>query len=304
MSRYSIMIEKDNGKEKEVKAIKLKHNGKIQDKFELEVIDRYLTQFSNQDALLTKLAKDNNLPFIPTKCYIGYNYKGKVCKKDIIYNDKILFIAAKDIINQKQNGIDVKHQILTPTNDINELIGRIKNYAKNDSTLRSMFFSELFPKHVYDLLNEYHNLNKPVNYNLDTLMDRNELAKQIDYNIRKYKFFRAIHLWEIKYLKKQEKSQNNKEEYKQFELSEFMDVTDHTIPEKAKTYEDYEVEADNIDIYNKDFYNQNEVSDEELRDQMFSIYKESGIEGVMNYFDLDQLNKVLSIKYKEQMGLK
>ena len=289
MARYSIFIERENGKDRV--ALKLKHNGILENKFDLEVIDRYLTQFKDQDEFLTKMAKMDTLPYIPKKCFIGYIYNDEIKEKNIIYNNAIIKHAAEDIINKKRLGIKNKQLILDPTIEVKDFIHQIKGLAVNDdSAFKSMFFSGFFPKHVYDLLNEYRKLKKS-KLTSESLKQIEEIAEKIDYNIRNYKFYRAIYLWYKKYQKKQEIKANEKKDYNQLELSQFMDISSKLINSpKQYVIEDQEVENDNID---------SKITIEDV----LEIYQQDGIEGVMNYYDIDDLKRILNDEEMKKMGL-
>ena len=289
MARYSIFIERENGKDRV--ALKLKHNGILENKFDLEVIDRYLTQFKDQDDFLTKMAKMDALPYIPKKCFIGYIYNDEIKEKNIIYNNAIIKHAAEDIINKKRLGIKNKQLILDPTIEVKDFIHQIKGLAVNDdSAFKSMFFSGFFPKHVYDLLNEYRKLKKS-KLTSESLKQIEEIAEKIDYNIRNYKFYRAIYLWYKKYQKKQEIKANEKKDYNQLELSQFMDISSKLINSpKQYVIEDQEVENDNID---------SKITIEDV----LEIYQQDGIEGVMNYYDIDDLKRILNDEEMKKMGL-
>ena len=289
MARYSIFIERENGKDRV--ALKLKHNGILENKFDLEVIDRYLTQFKDQDEFLTKMAKLDTLPYIPKKCFIGYIYNDEIKEKNIIYNNAIIKHAAEDIINKKRLGIKNKQLILDPTIEVKDFIHQIKGLAVNDdSAFKSMFFSGFFPKHVYDLLNEYRKLKKS-KLTSESLKQIEEIAEKIDYNIRNYKFYRAIYLWYKKYQKKQEIKANEKKDYNQLELSQFMDISSKLINSpKQYVIEDQEVENDNID---------SKITIEDV----LEIYQQDGIEGVMNYYDIDDLKRILNDEEMKKMGL-
>ena len=289
MARYSIFIEREN--EKDRVALKLKHNGILENKFDLEVIDRYLTQFKDQDEFLTKMAKMDTLPYIPKKCFIGYIYNDEIKEKNIIYNNAIIKHAAEDIINKKRLGIKNKQLILDPTIEVKDFIHQIKGLAVNDdSAFKSMFFSGFFPKHVYDLLNEYRKLKKS-KLTSESLKQIEEIAEKIDYNIRNYKFYRAIYLWYKKYQKKQEIKANEKKDYNQLELSQFMDISSKLINSpKQYVIEDQEVENDNID---------SKITIEDV----LEIYQQDGIEGVMNYYDIDDLKRILNDEEMKKMGL-
>ena len=289
MARYSIFIERENGKDRV--ALKLKHNGILENKFDLEVIDRYLTQFKDQDDFLTKMAKMDTLPYIPKKCFIGYIYNDEIKEKNIIYNNAIIKHAAEDIINKKRLGVKNKQLILDPTIEVKDFIHQIKGLAVNDdSAFKSMFFSGFFPKHVYDLLNEYRKLKKS-KLTSESLKQIEEIAEKIDYNIRNYKFYRAIYLWYKKYQKKQEIKANEKKDYNQLELSQFMDISSKLINSpKQYVIEDQEVENDNID---------SKITIEDV----LEIYQQDGIEGVMNYYDIDDLKRILNDEEMKKMGL-
>jgi hypothetical protein len=289
MARYSIFIERENGKDRV--ALKLKHNGILENKFDLEVIDRYLTQFKDQDDFLTKMAKMDALPYIPKKCFIGYIYNDEIKEKNIIYNNAIIKHAAEDIINKKRLGVKNKQLILDPTIEVKDFIHQIKGLAVNDdSAFKSMFFSGFFPKHVYDLLNEYRKLKKS-KLTSESLKQIEEIAEKIDYNIRNYKFYRAIYLWYKKYQKKQEIKANEKKDYNQLELSQFMDISSKLINSpKQYVIEDQEVENDNID---------SKITIEDV----LEIYQQDGIEGVMNYYDIDDLKRILNDEEMKKMGL-
>lgn len=289
MARYSIFIERENGKDRV--ALKLKHNGILENKFDLEVIDRYLTQFKDQDDFLTKMAKMDALPYIPKKCFIGYIYNDEIKEKNIIYNNAIIKHAAEDIINKKRLGVKNKQLILDSTIEVKDFIHQIKGLAVNDdSAFKSMFFSGFFPKHVYDLLNEYRKLKKS-KLTSESLKQIEEIAEKIDYNIRNYKFYRAIYLWYKKYQKKQEIKANEKKDYNQLELSQFMDISSKLINSpKQYVIEDQEVENDNID---------SKITIEDV----LEIYQQDGIEGVMNYYDIDDLKRILNDEEMKKMGL-
>ena len=290
MARYSIFIEREN--EKDRVAVKLKHNGALENKFNLEVIDRYLTQFKDQDAFLTYMAKIDALPYIPKKCFIGYCFNGEIKEKNISYDNTTIKHAAEDIINKRKLGVKSKQLILTPTSEVKDFIQQIKTLAvNNDTAFKSMFFSGFFPKHVYDLLNEYRKLKK-ANLTSESLKQIEEVAEKIDYNIRNYKFYRAIYLWYKKYQKKQEIKAKEKDNYNQLELSQFMEIPNSYNPKK-NVIEDYEVKNDNIDL------NNNDISIEDIYD----IYNNEGIEGVMTYFDIDDLKRILNDEEMKGMGL-
>ena len=289
MARYSIIIERENKQDRI--SLKLKHNGALEDKFNLEVIDRYLTQFKDQDAFLTYMAKIDALPYIPKKCFIGYCFNGEIKEKNIIYDNATIKHAAEDIINKRKLGVKSKQLILTPTSEVKDFIQQIKTLAvNNDTAFKSMFFSGFFPKHVYDLLNEYRKLKK-ANLTSESLKQIEEVAEKIDYNIRNYKFYRAIYLWYKKYQKKQEIKANEKKDYNQLELSQFMDISSKLINSpKQYVIEDQEVENDNID---------SKITIEDV----LEIYQQDGIEGVMNYYDIDDLKRILNDEEMKKMGL-
>ncbi len=291
MARYSIIIERENKQDQ--LALKLKHNSVLQTKFDLEVIDRYLTQFRDQDEFLTKMAKLDALPYIPKKCYIGYYSNGELKEKNIIYNNPTINNAAKDILDKKTMGYPL---ILTPTPEIKDLIREIKELAvKDDSAFKSMFFSDLFPKHVYDLLKEYRNLKK-VSLTSENLKKLEDLAGQIDYNIRKYKLFRPIYLWNKKYKIKQKEKSANKSENNQMNLSDFMDMNYKIIGNKKEVMEDDEINSDDVDSIDE--------NKESIRDAIFATYETLGSEEVLNTYDIDEIVNCLTKDERKDMGLK
>lgn len=267
MARYSIYVEKEYGKERT--ALKMYHNKKLETKFDLEVIDRYTSQFKDQNEFLTYLAKIDVLHFIPMKCFIGNNTKGKTFQRKIIYNDPLVYAAAKDIIFQKKQGINHNKITLTKTDAIVKFSNEIINMAVNDIyAFESMQKEETFPQHVLDLLSTYK--IPPKEYTQD---DKQSPRDTISYNLLLYKNFRPIHLWKQKYDKALIEANNNKisnepEENKQIELSSMID----------NNYED-------------------------KKEYIIYIYKIYGLEGVKNLFDNDTIQKYLTKDEIQAMGL-
>lgn len=206
MARYSIYVEKEQGLDRTT--LKINHNGIPETKFDLEVIDRYTSQFKDQNDLLTYLTKTGILEnFVPKRFFIGYADKGKILEKDIIYNDKTIYNAAKDIIAQKRQRIDSQQIVLTETPEITHFINTIINLGVNNyEAINSMHNSPLFPEYIYLLLQNY---KEPNNNNFIQPSNQNDKAKirnQINYKIKIYKYFRSIYLWKKQYEKDLEDS--------------------------------------------------------------------------------------------------
>jgi hypothetical protein len=294
MARYSIYVDKNKGKVK--KTVFLKDDGKPVDKFNLEKIDRYTAQFSNQDAFVTRLCKGGEILFAPEKVYIGYQYNGETSKKEIIFNNPIIKEEAKHIIDQKKN--NVKCPLLPDDEHIKELAGQIKGYAMNISSLRAMNISEDFPRHIYNLLNQYRALNTKTSYTPEEAKERKELNEQIEYNLRKYMYFRAVYLWNKKYIKRLGTDKKvMEEEYKQQELADYMDLKYSPNATKKITMADIEIEDEEM---NEDRVKPSRIV--ELSNQNISYYyNNGGLEAVMANCDLDDI-EALSEEEKDEIG--
>src|SRR5574344_1838442 len=163
MPRYSIYAEKENKMDRT--PMKLYDKGKLETKFDLERIDRYVAQFQNQDDFITHMVKYNSIQFIPKRCFIGYTMNGEILEKKMLYNNKLIYNAAKDIIQKKKNKLDKSKIILTPNSEINTFINDITNLGINDNkAFNYMLSSPLFPKYIYELFQQYRQIKSQNEY--------------------------------------------------------------------------------------------------------------------------------------------
>ena len=260
MARYSIYIK---GKDT-LYEIPLKFaNGKEKIKCDLEEIDYYFARpiSENENDILQVFLKETVdkglIKETPqNKPFIGYKYQNEIRKKEIITNNSFVYTMAKKCLDYKN--VDKNHRI--PNNsELQGLIEDIIMLAIDDNkAFRSMFYSNLFPKHVYDLINDYRSLLKKDDYS-DKVNDMQELKNQIAYNISKYNNFRTIYIWKEKYYNSLNK-QDNKDydyEYNLIDLANkeknttSTDIEDNTPEEEIK---EEKISVTDL-INNKAYYN-------------------------------------------------
>ena len=260
MARYSIYIQ---GKDKYYEIPLKFSNGEEKIKCDLEEIDAFFAKpfNDNESDNLQSFLKDvvdkgliNETP--KNKPFIGYKYQGTLRRKELIVNNSYIYAMANRCIEAKRMN---NKNVLTESSDLDSLINEIIMLAiNNNEAFRSMFFSNLFPKHVYDLLNDYRNLLKKEDY-MDKVNDINELKRQISYNIRKYPNLRTIYLWKNRFDKKTDKQDENEYEYE-------YDLLDLANKEKQETNVDVEeqsveevkeekISAAELISHKKDYYN-------------------------------------------------
>ena len=298
MARYSIYI-KDKYNEYIIPL--KKSDGTKEKKFDLEQLDRYLSQFPSKDIFLAKMYKDGVIKATPLDCYIGYTYNKKVVKKPIFFHNKLIYDASRSYIHAKEQAIDKKKTTIPLSNEITSFINEIIDLGVNDNeAFKSMFYSKNFPKHVYDLLNEYRKLLKKEDYP-SKQDDIKELKEQINYNIRKYNYFRSIYLWKELL---NDKRKNDKQEYDQMNINDYINNLNHkneTETDIEQREEDYEEELKEIAI---EELRKRKIFLTEISNPNIDYYfNEGGLEEVLNNCDMDEIES-LSDDEKEYIGYK
>lgn len=303
MGRYSVYVRTKN----DLYTIPFETGGKTKDKTDIELFDIYFNyKVRDVDEFLSKMNKQGKIKGTPLECFIGYKFNGEIKKKPIIIN-QVLGNAAVSYAVNKKNAKDKKHVYIDNKSYIKDFIDSIVDLGvNNNDAFKSMFKSKDFPKHVYDLINDYRKTlkKKAVEekeygiriYKYDD--DIKEILNQINYNIRKYNYFRSIFVWKDNYLKKDTiKNTDNGYIYE-------MDLLDWANMNKEQTSADIEEELteDELDEVN-DFYQgyKNQYSIELSNANIDYYFKHGGLEAVLANCDLEEIES-LSNEEKNYIG--
>lgn len=216
--RYSLILEKD----KEMKYVPFKNSDGLTDKATLEQIDYVTSQFKNQEEFLMYLRNSGVLTEAPDKVYIIYNQNKQVMKKDLIYDSSMIHFASMSSLRHKKNN---EKEMIDQNQDIMNFIKRVKAYAINPESYKSIKNSKLFPYHVRQALEKYLEICSK-NYKSPTeQFDLKEINEDITYRILKdYSEFRNLFLWERRYLNKLEKQKEKEpDEYTQINMVDYFE---------------------------------------------------------------------------------
>ncbi len=282
-SRYSLIVTKGP----QIVEIPFSENGKTGTKAFLEQIDYVTANYKDLGSFLTMLKNNKVIEFNPDSCAIKYKAMGEIKKLDLIFDDKLVAFAAMDVLKKKKQNeskasIDLNDEML-------KLINRVKAYAINPESFKSIKNSHTFPWHVRQLLEEYLKYNDVSYESSSKQADINELNNTLAYRISEYKNFRDIVVWEKKYKAKLEK--NNQpiiEDYVQMKLIDYFEHKDEIqkTPEQIEYEKDLEASADvlqeraneeahkNINRLNDKY---TELSDKEV-ETTFNAYGIKGVE--------------------------
>lgn len=298
MARYSVYVRTREG----LNTIPFEKNGKLEDKSDLELFDIYFNaKVKSIDEFLNNRIKEGKIKGNPLECFIGYKVNGEIKKKPIITNNLFIYNAAMNYAIKARKTKNRKDLYIDEYPQIKDFVDEIINLAVNDNlAFKSMFKSNGFPQHVYDLLNELRKLYKKEDYSSKN-DDINQLKNQISYNIRKYNYLRSIYLWKDNYLKKEIKNnnqQNNDFEYDMniFEWAEtnIKNKTDIDIEEELS-----DEELNEINQFNHDYKNRYKI---EITNPNIDFYfKQGGLEAVLSNCSLDEIES-LSDDEKNYIG--
>lgn len=308
MGRYSVYVKTNSGLYK----VPFDLGNGIKENFDLEELDNYFAEQKDYNSFLKDKVKEN-----PTKIFIGYIYNKEIKAKPIILNDLFIKNAANSYLKAKKEN---KRNLYIPKSDsINAFVDSIRKMAiKDNDAFNSMFMDRSFPKHVYDVLNDYRNALKKEDYS-SKISDLEELKNQIDYNIRKYNYFRSIYLWRERFLNRSEKQENDykydiglmdwanrnkqktntdiEEEVNNDEEIKVEKVENPLSVEEMLTKKDYEDAYKILEQYKSTYAF--EISDPKIN----QLFKEGGLASVLYNCDIEEIER-LTNEEKEYIGYK
>ena len=322
MTKYSVYVQTST---KQLKKISFDiGNGNVEDKFSLVELDNYFTGTNSFDEFLK-----NKVDVNPVKCFISIssdekdinnrdndgNHKIILNAKPIILNNPFFKKAVTSYIEAKKK--NPKNEVIPTSESINKFTNEIRKLAIQDNTaLYNMNVNRSFPQYVYKLLLQYKKLLNNEDYSMKQ-EDIKDLKNQIDYNIRKYNYFRTIYLWKESYEKRKNRDWNydlslldllNKQETNaDFEQSIIEDEQskkdEPTMVEKHISVEEYLTKQDYEDVY-KFLQEIKDKSHFEITDPKIDYYfKQGGLSAVLENCDLDEIDR-LSKEEKEYIGFK
>lgn len=238
VKRYSLILEKDG----KMKYVPFKNSEGLIDKATLEQIDYVTSQFKNQEEFLIHLRNNGVLTEVPDKIYITYNQDQQVMKKDVIYDSSIIHYASLSSLRHKRQ--NDKKAIIDKNQDILNLIKRVKAYAINPKSFKSIKSSKLFPFYVKEALEEYLEICSKNYKSPSEQFDLKQIDDTITYRILKdYREFRDLVLWERRYLSRLERQQEKApEEFVQLNLVDYfeMKATNLAVVEEVEVHDERE----------------------------------------------------------------
>ena len=260
---YNLYVE--NTKTNQIQKINFEYNGIVTNTGSIEMIDNYLSRFKNLDIFITNIYKENQISFIPDKCYIINNANIKL---EPIFNNNTIKDITSNLLSKKELHVN--------WNAINELINKILNYTNSDSR-------------IFKSISNTKEITKLYYYFINNKIDDLKLLLFNDYTL-----YRNLYAWLNKYELKY--YQVNEQEDNQITIDSYLENKNK--PYRLVTNYLYDLDIDN----NKEELE--EIAKEKKRLQdikekgIYSnelieyYYNNGGLESVLENVSLDDIESL------------
>ena len=231
-----------NKRNKKEKSLKL-------EKYEVDCLFSY---FKDEEAFLAEIMKHPNSGQLTdldkNKLLVTYKDRDNIKQLPIVYNNKLLCLAAYQVKKKRENGQNLKDIKLSNIKELDEYIERIKDYIKDpkDNAYKQLANKFKFDKNFKGAIESYHSMFQHES-SISNSEEINTCSRIIDNRLRDYDKLRKIILWENKYKRKIQDP--IEEEMKQAEMDDFVKEEEPSYRKLKKILKDYEGDK----IY--DFYN-------------------------------------------------
>ena len=277
--------------------------------FKIEELDLITSAFGSMEYFKKRILKEYNKDIDFQKLIIVHNKKDRLFFDDMIFDDKLIFNTAKEIISKKKQRSNCKEKIVFENGYVEDFIDYIKNISCDDC-----FKDYLFDvKNAKDLTRAerisldncfdkkgYGNTNRNIRYLLQRYSngtkffydsDDRTYHKAISDNIdclmmTDYRTIRGLVSFENKLLNILCNKLYNGEN------SENKDKYLHIIGtiSKEKAYRNGLYNYNYYDTFCSDRNEENTISDMDYSNNyIFSIYQDGGVDSVMKYVDIDDI---------------
>lgn len=247
-----------NKKNKKDEALKL-------EKYEVDYLFSY---FKDEEAFLKEIAKYPKSAKLTdldkNRLLVTYTTDGRIKELPIVYNNKLLCLAAYQVKKKRENGINLKDIKLNNIEELDNYIERIKDYIKDprDNAYKQLSNKFKFDKNFSGAITSYHSMFQHES-SISNSEEINACSRIIDSRLRNYDTLRKIILWEQRY---KTKSQDPiEEEMKQAEMNDFVKEEEPSYRKLKKILKEYE------------------------GDKIYDFYNSGGPTSVIENMDLDEL---------------
>ena len=251
-------------------------------KLEKYEIDYLFSYFKDEEAFLKEIAKHPNSAKLTdlnrNRLLVTYTTDNKVKELPIVYNNRLLCLAAYQVKKKKESGLTLKKIKLNNIEELDNYIARIKDYIRDpkDNAYKQLSNKFKFDKNFSGAITSYHSMFQHES-SISNSAEINACSRIIDDRLRDYDTLRKIILWENKYKRKEQDP--IEEEMKQEELESFTKEEELSYRKLKKKLKDYE------------------------GDKIYDFYNDGGPTAVIKNMDIDELNSYPK-EVLEDVGIK
>ena len=133
-------------------------------KLEKYEVDCLFSYFKDEEAFLKEIAKHPNSAKLTglnkNRLLVTYTTNNKVKELPIVYNNRLLCLAAHQVKKKKENGTNLKDIKLNNIDELDDYIERIKDYIKDprDNAYKQLSNKFKFDKNFSGAITSYHSM--------------------------------------------------------------------------------------------------------------------------------------------------